>query len=198
MTIAKKILNEIDSKPLSYSLGKALRLSQQENSKDFERWCRLELGSYFSSNPAIDETVVVPEYRVVVGQYVDYHGRPLVLKDDLSFINETRLRNGVPELENLFDKHGTVTIQDPTMCSLIKQHLNVEVHTFKFSSSSILAILSSIKIQLSDWLMNFTDAIEEDHDPPNKDILELKPNFFGIGIDLKALWKKLKGRFRKK
>lgn len=197
MTIGKTILNEIDSKPLSDSLGKALRLSQQINSKNFEKWCRLELDGYFSSNPAMDGNVIVPEYRAVVGQHADYYGRPLILEEDLSFINETRLHYGVPVLENLFNTRDMVVMQDSHTCSLIKQHLNVEVHIFRFSSSNLSGILSSIKMQLSDWLMNITDATEEDHDSLNEDIIELKPNIYGVGIDLKALWRKWKGLFRK-
>jgi len=192
MTTVKTILNNIDSMPLSNSLGKALRLSQQTKSKDFEKWCRLELIGYSSSNPAMDENIVVPEYRTVVGQHADYYGRPLILEENLSFINKTRLRHGVPEIENILNTRDMIVIQDPQTCALIKKFLKVEVHFFRFSPSSLSGILSSIKMQLSDRLMNITDAIEEDHGSLNENIIELKPNIYGVGIDLKALWKKWK------
>lgn len=54
-------------------------------------------------------------------------------------------------------------------------------------------VLSSIKIQLSDWLMRIPDVTEEDSPSSNEDLFELKPNFHGIGVDLKALWRKWKG-----
>ena len=170
MTNVKTILNNIDSMPLSNSLGKALRLSQQTHSKDFEQWCRLELVGYFSSNPAMDENVVVPEYRTVVGQHVDYYGRPLILEENLSFINGTRLRNGVSELESILNTHDMVVMQDPHTCDLIKKYLNIEVHFFRFSPSNLSGILSSIKMRLSDWLMNITDATEEDYGSLNENI----------------------------
>ncbi len=197
MAVAKTILNKIDSKPLSDSLSKALRLSQKIHSKDFEKWCRLELGGYFDSNLAMDENVIVPEYRTVVGQHYDYYGRPLILKEDLSFVNETRLRYGVLQLENLFNARDTVVMHDSHTCSLIKQHLNVEVHIFRFSSSNLLKILTSIKIQLSDWLMSISDVAGKDNGCLDEDIIELKPNIYGIGIDLKALCRKWKGLFKK-
>jgi hypothetical protein len=194
MTIAEKILDEIGSKPLSYSLGKALRLSRRLKSADFEKWCKLELGGYYSSNPAMDENVVVPEYRTVVGQHADYYGRPLMLGKDLSFINEYRLRSAVPELENLLDTRELVAVQDPDTCSLIKQHLNVDVHVFRFSSSQLSGILSSIKLKLSDWLFNASEDSERNGSHISKeDVIELKPNIYGIGIDLRALWRKCIG-----
>lgn len=39
--------------------------------------------------------------------------------------------------------------------------------------------------------------IRKDENSPNedKDILKLSPEFYGIGINLKLLWKKIKSRF---
>jgi hypothetical protein len=195
MKNSEQILDGIDSRPLSHSLGQTLRLSARLNLFDFEKWCRLELEGYYASNPAMDENVVVPEYRTVVGQHADYYGRPLMVGEDLFFINEDRLRFGVPEMENLLSTRDMVVIQDPGLCSLIKQHLNVDVHVFRFSSSLLSGVLSSIKLQLSDRLLKVSENSEFENSVSRKeDIIELKPNIYGVGLNLRALWKKCIGR----
>lgn len=193
MKTAKRILDTIESAHLSKALWEALRLSRHHNSPAFEKWCRLELVGYYSSNPAMDENVVVPEYRTVVGQHSDYFGRPLILEHDLAFFNDTRLRNGVPELESLAKSQDMVAMQDTNMCRLIKHHLDVEVHVFRFSCSELAGLISAIQMRLSDWLQKIPEPSKEPLGVDREDLFELKPNFHGIGVDLKALWRKCTG-----
>jgi hypothetical protein len=187
------ILKSIEASPLSRSLGKAGRLAHSLGFKDLDRWCRLELGGYLASNPAMSEDIVVPEYRTVVGQHAEIYGRILMLPSDLSFVNETRLRNGVEELEALVGSRHTVVIHDPHTCDLIREHLQVEVYSFRFSSVNLRGIISAIRMELVDKIQKLKtyEGIESTTLPQkNEDILELRPNIYGIGINLRALWKR--------
>ena len=149
---AVSIIKKLGRTPLSSSLREALRFADEIGAADLERWCRLELGGYLASNSAMDEQTIVPEYRAVVGQHVDIYGRVLMLPSNLSFVDETRLRNGIEELEVLSTDRDMVTIHDPHMCELIKQHLEVQVHAFRFSSIHLTGVLASIRIELEDRL----------------------------------------------
>ena len=56
--------------------------------------------------------VVVPEYRTVGGQWYDEFGRVFLVTDPkLGFVNETRLRPGVEELEGFVGKTGVPSIR---------------------------------------------------------------------------------------
>ena len=119
MKVVDGILSNLDKGRLSASLGKALRLAERAGDKELVRWCRLELGGYFASNAAMGDDTVVPEYRTVPGQHADIYGRVLALPGNLAFVNETRLRNGIEELEVLARGGNRVSIHDAHMCDLL-------------------------------------------------------------------------------
>jgi len=185
-----------DNQPLSKSLRKAIVIAQESSAVDLVHWLQLELGGYYASNSAMDEDTIVPEYRTVVGQHADIYGRVLVLPQDISFINETRLRNGVEELETLVSSRDMVAIHDPYMCDLIKEHLHVEVYSFRFSTVHLIGILSAVRTELETKLResNLIGTSQElNSKTKNEDILQLRPNFYGMGIDLRAVWRRWKG-----
>lgn len=195
----KKLRDSIGRKPLSDSIRSALRLAEQAGDEELRSWCRLELGGYWESNPALTDDTVVPKYRSVVGQHTDIYGRPLVLRAKLSFINETRLRNGVEELEALRTKQDVIAMHDPSMCDIIREFLEVDVYSFRFSTVHLTGILSAIGMELEDHLAKLT-SLQPDTShptaPPSEEILELKPNLYGVGIDLRALWRRWKSQTR--
>ncbi len=144
-----KHLNDIHNAPLSRLLRQTLSLAKSIGDQQIESWARLELDGYYTHNPAMTEQTVVPEYRTVGGQYSDIYGRPLILQDSsLQFILEDRLRNGIPELERLAKSHSMLTIRNPHTLEILKKHLQVDVHNFSFSPSSIEGILSVIRTKL--------------------------------------------------
>ena len=80
------------------------------------------------------------------------------------------------------------------MCDMIKEHLNVDVHAFEFSRSSLAAILSDIRTELGDRLTTLRNQAGPDESADTSDeVLMLQPNFYGVGMDLRALWRKLTG-----
>jgi hypothetical protein len=198
MTLSgKSILESLESCPLSASLRKALRLAQTFCDKDLERWCRLELGGYLSTNPAMANDIVVPEYRTVVGRYNDIYGRVLLIPADLAVVSEYRLPNAVETIEALVSSRDTVTIHDPRMCELIQQHLKVQVYAFSFSSMHLRGVLSSIRLELQDRLSKYSSretADESQFEGRAAEVVEIRPNIYGVGVNLRALWKKFKGR----
>lgn len=186
-------MDSTDRIPLSRALIAALRTAQTAGATELAQWCRLELGGYWASNSAMAKDTVVPDYRTVMGQHADIFGRVLVLPADLAFVGETRLRNGVEGLETLARARDIVVIHDPDMCELIKEHLQVEVYSFRFSAVHLTGILAAIRLELSQRLAAFDGAASARGHSPIKEcdeILELRPNFYGIGVNLRALWRR--------
>jgi len=170
MTINKSIVkhyNEIlddlrTSKKLSSILTSVLILSKQISDKKLEKWTELEINSYFNSNKALTEEVVVPEYRTVGGQYHDIYGRPLIIKDPkLTFVNEYRLRHSVSELEKLSESNKLISFQDPSFTEIINKELKIDVNSFTFSSTSIIGVLDGIRTNLINQLMAIAPAVEK-------------------------------------
>lgn len=187
-----QLISMIDEIPLSKSLPKILRVSQELGDSEFEKWIRLELHGYWNTNPALTEDDVVPEYRTVSGYYTDDYGRPLVISDpDLGFVNQIRLRFGVVELEGMIGTMGRLAFRPLEFTELIREHLNMEVTTFNFSPKTIPPVLQAIRTRLSDHVVDRKDSVLEIASGPtlanSDDILELKPNFYGIGLNLKVL-----------
>lgn len=150
------------SKKLSKILPSVLILSKQLSNKDLEKWTELELNGYFDSNKALTKDVIVPIYRKVGGQHSDIYGRPLIISDPgLKFVGEYHLRQGVSELEKLSKKEKLLSIHDATFTDLIKQHLDVEVHSFSFSPISLVGILDSIRTNLINKLIAIAPMVEK-------------------------------------
>ena len=200
MEITKRIREEIDDLPVSKAVADGLRVAEAAGEADFANWCRLELAGYWASNPVLTEETVVPEYRAVMGQHADIYGRVLVLPEDLAFVGETRLRNGIEELEALARTRETVMIHDPHMCELIRRHLQVDVYSFRFSAVHLTGIFSEIREALRQKLNRLEGAsitskcAPLNTQPEPEKILQLKPAFYGISIDLGALWRRWKGK----
>jgi uncharacterized protein (TIGR02391 family) len=161
-----KLYNEIiedlrTSKPLSKILPSVLILSKKIKDENLQKWTELESKSYYNSNEALTNDIIVPEYRIVAGQYHDLYNRPLILQDpEYKFVNEYRLREGVLELEKLASSTKLLTIVDPTFTELINKHFAVEVHSFTYSPRSIDAILESIRFTLINKLMAVAQKVE--------------------------------------
>ena len=145
----EELIKKLDSEPLSKVLPIALRVAQEINKTDFEKWIKLELNGYFNTNPAMSDGVEVPEYRTITGQHYDDLGRRLeVGQSNLNFVNTTRIRYSTVELENMIEKGGEFSVRDPFMCEMIKDNLKVEVTQFSFPSAQIVSILTAIKTEL--------------------------------------------------
>ena len=149
----RKIAQNASRDVLSELIAELLILAQETDRPEVAKWARLELGGYFRGNSALTEDVVVPEYRIVVGQYWDRYGRPLVITDSrLHFVNEYRLRYSVLELEKMESHSGELAIDDPKFTEMIRKQFNVEVHQFRFGPSGISGVLSGIRTTLIDKL----------------------------------------------
>jgi AbiTii-like protein len=193
------LLRQTQDWPLSKSLSSVLRVALRAGDTELTAWVRLELLGYSSGNPAMTKETMVPEYRTVGGQWFDEYGRPLVITDSrLAFINETRLRFGVPELETFIGTSGTIALRLPEFSEIIRERLSVEVSLFRFSPHSIAQVLANIKAQLLDRLAAQRSELDkaplEGTEPGWEDIVELHPNLGGIGLNLNALWKRWRSR----
>jgi AbiTii len=187
-------LNDVlEIEPLSKALQRTLRLARENGASELATWLQLEIGGYYDSNSAMNSSITVPKYRTIVGAHFNIYGQRLQLQHDLSFVNEMRLRDGVEALESLRDSRHTVVLQDPTMIGLIAQHLKVEVATFHFDSVELVQVLSQIRAELFSKAQVLADAPlkkKTTKSADNAEIVMLKPNIHGIGIDLRALWRK--------
>jgi uncharacterized protein (TIGR02391 family) len=168
-TQASNLYREIRSKasaaPLSELLQSLVILANDVKSREVEKWAKLELGGYIRDNPLMTNEVVVPEYRTVVGVWLDRYGRPLVLSnEDLTFVNEFRLRNGVAELEQLSKSSDRHTLSDPGHVAIIQEHLHVNVEFFTFGPQEVAGVLSNIRTRFIDMLGHLRDSAMQNGD----------------------------------
>lgn len=190
-----QLIKMTEELPLSKSLPKVLCVAQDLKDPELEKWIRLELHGYWNTNSALTEEVVVPEYRTVAGYYTDDYGRQLVISDPkLGFINEMRLRFGVVEMEGMIGAKGPLAFRAANFAEIIRENFEIEVTTFNFSPATVPAVLEAIRTQLSDCVISRKEKLEggnfETQKSKSEDIVQLKPNIYGIGVDLKALWRK--------
>ena len=190
---ADQILDAVDRWPLSKSLAKTLRWAESNGETEFARWVRLESIGYWNANPVMTTDTVVPQYRTVDGQWFDEYDRALVISDPkLAFINQTRLRLGVAELEGFVGVKGVLALAIPEGAALIEEHLAVSVSTFRFDPRSVSQVITSIRVRLVDELARRPRIAQLDVPPATQvddEIIELRPNVAGIGINLRALWR---------
>jgi hypothetical protein len=187
-------LNDVlEIEPLSKALQRTLRLAHEHGATELATWLLLEIGGYYDTNSAMNNSITVPKYRTVVGTHFNIYGQRLQLKPELSFVNELRLREGVEVLESLRSSRHTVALQDPTSIELIAQHFKVEVAAFQFESIELVQILAQIRSELltrGQVLADATSKRKPTNEKASEEIVMLKPNFHGIGVDLRALWRK--------
>ncbi len=167
--LADEIDRTVGTAPLSEILPKVIQLGNAIDDPELVKWARLEYEGYTCENRAMDESVIVPEYRTVPGRYYDSSGNVLHIEDpDLQFVNEDRLRYGVSELEQLGRRADEVKIQNPGMIDIMRKQLNVNLYAFGFSPTSVQGTLSSIRSQLIQRLsvINLPEPTSSDDELP--------------------------------
>ncbi|MDP2371599.1 hypothetical protein [Rhodoferax sp.] len=191
-----QVVKLTEEEPLSRSLPAALRLATSLPDQAWAEWLRLEVMGYFNDNPSMNKGTVVPTYRSVPGEWHDEHGRPLVLTDPkLGFVNQIPLRYGVAELEAVAGKvEGSVAMRLPDQAQIIREVLKVEVSVFQFRPSSVAQVLTNIRLTALDHLWARKTALAtlsaEGKLEKQEEIFLLRPAIWGVGLDLKALWRK--------
>lgn len=182
----KLILDNLNIRPLSESLQNFLVLATKAEDQDLIKWVKFELTGYNSSEITHDN--VVPQYREVSGYHADdLHQRLVLPREDMQFINIIRIRSGVVELE-VYQEDGLI-MKDSDMCKIIQDNLNVHVTSFHVSASQVKQVLANVKCELISRLSKLEDH-QNTTSLTNEDILEFKPNFYGIGFNLNALKRK--------
>jgi uncharacterized protein (TIGR02391 family) len=159
-TLYRELRAKASTAPLSELLQSLVILAGEVNNKEVEKWAKLELGGYLRDNPEMNNDVVVPEYRTVVGLWHDRYGRPLVINNPkLQFVNSYRLRNGVAELEQLSQGDSPHTLLDPGHAELFRDELNVDVDRIMFGSREVIGVLSNIRTRFIDQLGKLRDGL---------------------------------------
>lgn len=154
---------------LSKIMPSILIFAKRIDDADLIKWAELEMNGYYNSNPALTDDVVVPEYRIVAGQYLDQHQRIFVIPNaTYQFITEYRLRQGVTELETLSGSQRFLTVQDQGMLDIIRDALNASVHSYTFDSGQITGVLAAIKGNLINRLLQIEPKIKEEIESKEK------------------------------
>lgn len=135
--------------PLSQVLPRVVRLAQVVGNINAGHWARLELFGY-NREGGMTEDEFVPEYRTIVGQYMDHFNRPLRLPPNLHFVSCYRLRYGVGTLEELARQSAMQNIADVSFNHLIRQHFNVDVERFCFNPIAVANVINAIRAQMMD------------------------------------------------
>lgn len=196
MNTYDRLIRDAERAPLSSALQSTLRVALAMGDEDFASWLRWELFGYSGENPAMKPGVMVPTYRTVGGDWFDEYGRRLANTNPrLGFMNETRVRPGVPELEKLVTAKGVLTIRDDN-ASIVNETLGVQVTQFRFPTSALEPVLANIRAQLLHQLAERQSRLRDVKQPASpaasEQIVLLRPSFYGIGIDLRALWRRLR------
>ncbi|HIF9256003.1 TPA: hypothetical protein ACX6Q6_003013 [Photobacterium damselae] len=180
------IIDNLNIQPLSESLQNFLALATKTEDQELIKWAKCELTGY-NNNEMTDEDIV-PQYREVSGYHTNDLRQKLVLpREDMQFINTTRIRNSVVELEN-YQEHGLI-MKDSNMCKIIHDSLDVHVTSFHVSASQVKQVLANVKCELISRLSRLKEH-QNTMSLSNEDIIEFKPNFYGIGFNLNALKRK--------
>jgi len=190
----KSLQRTIGAQPLSQSLPAALRIANAIDDQKWASWIKLELVGYTRDNPELKEDTIVPEYRSVAGLWHDHYGRPLMVESKLSFINEVRLRHGIVELESFATRAGPLWLPAASEAEIINTNLGVEIHLFRFDPSSIQQVLTNVRVRLIESVEQRSikiDSIPGGEPAREGEIFQLKPTLYGIGIDLKELWRRM-------
>jgi len=196
----QRLLRRVRSADLRSVLQEAVAYGRKIHDSDLEKWARLELHGYDESNPAMTDTDEVPAYRTVPGQWRDAAGRVFLVRDsELEFVNRVRIRPGVSQLGELAEARGLVLLDASGEAQVIRDHLKVQIDYFSFTPLAVRSVLFAIRTQLEDRL----SAFEPQPAPPPAntlsnpgDIFVLKPSVWGMGIDLRALWRRFRARSR--
>ena len=182
----QSIIDNLNHRPLSESLQNFLVLATKSQDQNLIKWVKFELTGYYGTELTNDD--VVPKYRDVSGYHADEFHRKLVLdREDMQFINTVPMRAGVVELE-VYQENGLI-MKEPDLCKIIQDNLGVKVTSFHVSASQVKNVLANIKCELISRL----SLLEEQRTTivsASEDILEFKPNFYGIGLNLNALKRK--------
>ncbi len=165
----------------------ALKMGETELAK----WCRLEHGGYDDSNPARgDETI--PDYRTVTGLHFDAYGRPFLPPRSFEFINAMPVPHGVAELERILQgPDDFVRVHFPSICELIGENFQVEVYEFRFKASAVSSVLGAVEMELQERLSATERTLQIRGDEAEReDIVMISPNLYGVGFNLRALWRR--------
>jgi hypothetical protein len=148
----QKMVGEV---PLGQLLRRVLKVAQQVQNVEFEKWVRLELNGYWNTNAALTEDTIVPSYRTIAGYWTDDFGRRFMPSEpELAFVNELRLRFRVIELEGMVGAKGPLALRPTEFTDVIQEHLGVAVTTFNFNPSVIPSVLTCIETELSKQLFS--------------------------------------------
>ena len=190
----RRLLDKAENRPLSAVLPKVIIFAESNGLTDLATWARLELLGYGAANPSMAASVIVPEYRGIGGHWEDEYRRPLIVQEGkvAAIVNEVRLRQPIGELEALIEGRGTIGLRIPELAATLQRELQVQVSTFCFSPATVRQLVANVRAQLHSRLAEVAPQVP--HVLPRErgvadDIVELKPNFFGLGVNLRAAWR---------
>lgn len=155
--MTKKQLQEIEniidiasSGSLLISMNKALTFTLLTDNEELSHWLECELGGYNVGNQAyIDNPQTVPDYRKVVGIYMDDNDKTLQqYYRDLDFINFYILREGISELESLTNSDELISILKAQAFEHMSKQFSVPITKFVFPSTAIHSVLQAIRNKL--------------------------------------------------
>lgn len=158
----KRLLKAATELPLSKVMPYVLTAARRIGDKELEHWVRLELAGYYSDNPAMTETVTVPEYRAVAGRHYDRRRGPIIIQDSrLRFLNTDRLRFGVGTLEELAQKDDMVWVDDTAAMDILREEFDADPSAFAFSPGSVRGVLDAIRTKLIEEIDARRDRFRE-------------------------------------
>lgn len=165
--MTKKQLQEIENiieiasvDSLSTVMNRALTFALSTENDELSYWIECELGGYLEGNQTFtDNPSKTPEYRKIVGIYIDNRGISLHQHySDLGEVNYNYLREGITTLEDLSKNDGMIGID----AKRFGQKFSLPVVQFKFEPVSILSVLQAIRQKLIKQLVQIKNHHKKD------------------------------------
>ncbi len=192
----RRLVEQAERRPLGSVLPRVIVFAESNGLADLATWAKLELLGYGPINPSMTASVTVPEYRGIGGHWEDEYRRPLVVENAsvAAIVNEVRLRQPIGELETLAEARSTIGLRIPELAATLHRELQVQVSMFCFSPASVRQVIANVRAQLHSRLAAVAPQIPRlipvAAEGASEEIIELKPNFFGMGVNLRAAWRR--------
>ena len=160
----ENIINIASEDNLSAVMNRALTFALSTENHEFSYWIECELSGYLEGNQTfIDNRSVTPDYRKIVGIYMDSQGKSIhQYYRDLDFVNFYYLREGVGTLENLSTIDGTIEIQKADAFKDLSKQFSIPITKFRFEPLAVISVLQAIRQKLIKQLVQIKNQYKNE------------------------------------
>jgi hypothetical protein len=153
MEICDYLRRNVVDAPLSKLLPRFVALCKARGKPELERWARLELEGYWTTNPAFSRKTKIPEYRNVRHLYFGEDGAQIVFTNPkMKWMNSLPLHFAVESLERWAAEEGNIALQNFNLSESLASSGLLPVNHYEFSTDAVRQVLTTLRGRLQDAL----------------------------------------------